>query len=481
MVGIFASIPSPATDWPMRGRDQSRNPVIVGDIAPIDWEFSRSSKPSKNIRWEAELGNLSHGDPVISGGLVWVGTNNDERRPRDPLHTEDASVLMCFNERDGTFLYQYLSPRLPEGMAQDWDVSSQAGSPLIEGDKLWFCNNRCEVICLDIAALLARTGLPSVVWKLDMRKQLGVVPRGVMLGSNVAQCSVAGYRDLIYVNTTNAKQYNKIPAPDAPSLICVDKVTGKVRWQDNSPGKNLINVQHGSPLVVEMDGQAQVIMGQGDGWVRGFAALTGEVLWKFDINPKDREKMKIPSLGIPYLVSMPVFSEGRIFFASGREYETCGGPGRLCCVDPSKRGDLSDELVDSAGQIQPNPNSGLVWQYYGASEKEEELMHCTLSSVAIHQGLVIAPDLTGVVHCLDAASGQVVWTHDSFYQLSGAPLIVGNTIYISSEEGIELLELSRQKRLIAERFGRSSFESSPVFANGILYAMSRSRLYAIGK
>ena len=465
----------------MRGLNQSRNPVIDEDIAQIDWEFRRSGKNGRNIRWDVELGNVSHGDPVISGGLVWVGTNISSRRPRDPLHKEDASVLLCFDERDGAFLYQYLSERLPEGMAQDWPDSSQAGSPLVEGDQLWFCNNRCEVICLDIAALLARTGEPQVMWKLDMRAQLGVVPRGVMLGSNVAQCSVAGYQDLIYVNTTNAKQYNKVSAPHAPSLICVEKQTGKVRWQDNSPGNNLINVQHGSPLVAEIDGQAQVIMGQGDGWVRGFAALTGEVLWKFDINPKETKKVKRLSRDIPYLVAMPVLFDGRIYFASGKEHESCVGPGRLCCVDPTKRGDLSEELVDSTGQIEPNPNSGLVWQYYGASDKEEERMHCTLSSVAIHKGLVIAPDATGVVHCLDAVTGNRVWTHDLQLVLFGAPLIVGDTIYISTEEGIDLFALSREKRHITERFGNNSVETSPVYANGVLYVMSRNRLYAIGK
>ena len=31
----------------------------------------------------------------------------------------------------------------------------------------------------------------------------------------------------------------------------------------------------------------QVIMGEGDGWVRGYVAETGETLWWFDTNPKD--------------------------------------------------------------------------------------------------------------------------------------------------------------------------------------------------
>jgi hypothetical protein len=262
---------SSAGDWPMRGRDQTRNAVVPDQQGPDDWHVGLGDTPARNIRWAAKLGSISCGDPVVSDGLVWVGTNN--RSPRDPEQTGDASVLMCFRERDGEFLYQYVSPRLPEGRRYDWPDASLASSPLIEGDRLWFCNNRCEVICLDIAPLLAESGTPRVVWKVDMRSEFGVVPRGVMIGSHASHCSIASYGELIYVNTTNAAGYDGIPAPEAPSLICFEKRTGRVRWQDNSPGEKILDVQHGSPLVIEIDGKGQVVMGQGDGWGRGFDAL----------------------------------------------------------------------------------------------------------------------------------------------------------------------------------------------------------------
>jgi len=34
-------------------------------------------------------------------------------------------------------------------------------------------------------------------------------------------------------------------------------------------------------------GVDQVVSAQGDGWVRGYEALTGKKLWEFDTNPKD--------------------------------------------------------------------------------------------------------------------------------------------------------------------------------------------------
>ncbi len=250
VVVAFASLTSLAAifaaDWPMRGRDRSRNAVSPERNAPIDWELGDDSsvppKPPSHVRWSARLGEQSCGDPVIARGHVWVGTDNS--RPRNKAESEDASVLMCFSEKDGAFLYQYVSPRLPS--QYDWPYTGLASSPLIEGDRLWFCNNRCEVVCLDIAALRLRTGQPRVVWKVDLRTQLGVVPRGVMLGSGASHCSIASYKDLIYVNTTNAFVDRKVPAPDAPSLVCFEKHTGDVRWKDKSPGNNILDVQQGA-------------------------------------------------------------------------------------------------------------------------------------------------------------------------------------------------------------------------------------------
>jgi outer membrane protein assembly factor BamB len=466
----------------MRGRDNSRNPVSRERNAPTDWALAdqrpKPTKVPKNIRWSAELGGaLVGGDPVVAGGLIWLGTNNS--RPRDKAQSADASVLMCFSERDGKFLYQYVSPRL--SMRFDWPQTALASSPLVEGDRLWFCTNRCEVVCLDVSELQSAARQPRVVWKFDMREQLGVVPHGVMLGSSASHCSVASYKDLIYVNTTNATSEKGVPAPDAPSLVCFEKLTGHVRWKDNSPGRNILECQHGSPLVIESEGRAQVVMGQGDGWVRAFDAETGEVLWKFDINRKLAERFYSIDSKRSDLVAMPVFYDGRVYFAAGRQFEFCVGPGRLCCIDPTKRGDISGDLDDGSGRGVGNPNSGLVWEYLRQDDRGGPAMHRTLSSVAIASGIVIAPDFSGIVHCLDARSGKPFWTHDTGSQISTSPLIVGDKVYVAAEEGVAIFQLSRQKRLIGVREASPLIGASPIFANGTLYVTTRDALFAIGE
>jgi hypothetical protein len=85
----------------MYGRDATHNGVVLKGAPPTDWqvgEFDRKSgawhrEKSRNVKWVANLGRVTFGDPVVAGGLVWVGTNNGHGQ-----NIEDASVLACFRE-----------------------------------------------------------------------------------------------------------------------------------------------------------------------------------------------------------------------------------------------------------------------------------------------------------------------------------------------------------------------------------------------
>lgn len=225
VVAIATSV-ADAEDWPMFGRDATHNAVSPEKNAPIDWdvgEFDRRTgrwikDTARNIKWTAQLGSQTNGDPVVAEGFVWIGTNNYWGRSNEPKL--DASVLACFRESDGELLYRYVSPRLPRGRIHDWPTSSMACSPLVEGDRVWFATNRAETVCLDIGPLKRGDGEPRIVWKLDMMKRLGVFPTCLFEATGRAS-SVASYKDRIYVNTNNGVDQSELnlPAPEAPSLL----------------------------------------------------------------------------------------------------------------------------------------------------------------------------------------------------------------------------------------------------------------------
>ncbi|MSO82680.1 MAG: hypothetical protein EXQ53_05240, partial [Acidobacteria bacterium] len=65
-------------DWPMWGGTPDRNMVSSMKGLPAEWDV----KTKKNIRWGADLGSQGYGNPVVAGGMVFVGTNNE--LVRDP-------------------------------------------------------------------------------------------------------------------------------------------------------------------------------------------------------------------------------------------------------------------------------------------------------------------------------------------------------------------------------------------------------------
>ena len=313
-----------------------------------------------------------------------------------------------------------------------------------------------------------------------------------MIGNPCSHCSPVCLGDLLYINTGNSRQAGKVPKPEAPSLLCLDKRTGKLVWSDKSPGKNIMYSQQGNPTVFESNGQSQVAVGQGDGWIRSFDCEEGKLLWEFNINPPDAEQLSYFGSRRSYVPAAPVFYEGRLYAIAGCDPESGGwGPGRIVCLDPDKRGDVSSHRLTDSGVV-PNKNSAVVWEHLGvirsddwrrssaAMKDELNQIHQSIGGVAVQRGLVIASDIEGFVHCYDAATGQAYWHYDSQSLSYSSPLIVKNRIYIGDEDGeVHILALATQKRLIAKRFFRSTIEPSPIFTNGTLFVASRSRLHAI--
>lgn len=108
-------------------------------------------------------------------------------------------------------------------------------------------------------------------------------------------------------------------------------------------------------MVLQTGEGAQVVASQGDGWLRSFDALTGELDWKFDMNFKTSRWGEIWSGDRNTILATPVYYEGRVYIASGRHFEDGEGVGRLVCIDPTKTGDVSSELaLDAAGQPLPD-------------------------------------------------------------------------------------------------------------------------------
>jgi outer membrane protein assembly factor BamB len=503
---------SSAADWPQWGGSPARNNTPEGKNIPVEWNIGQFdaksgrwlSDTAKNVLWAARLGSTSYGTPVVADGKVFCASNNGAGWIKRYPPQVDLGCLLCFRQGDGHFLWQLSREKLAAGRLVDYPEQGICCSPLVEGKRLWIVTNRCEVVCLDTNG--SRDGA-NIVWIVDMIKQLGVTPY------SMSACSVTAAGDLLLVCTSNAAdpKHDRVPSPNAPSFIALDKRTGKLVWADNSPGGNLLDGQWSSPAFAVLGGVPQAIFGGGDGWIYSFRAeptTTGkpELLWKFDANPKTAVWKPDGSGDRNSIVATPVIAGGRVYVGVGDDPEFGEGPGRLWCIDPSRRGDVSPELaVDRAGKpvrlergkaidpaagetVRPNPNSAAVWQYAGFDRNGdgkldfEETMHRTLSMAAIKGDLLVIADIAGLVHCLDAKSGKVHWTYDLKSQIWGSPCLVDGRVYLGDQDGdVAVFQLSTSPKLLATNAMLSPVYSTPIVADNVLYISTSTHLIAVGR
>jgi outer membrane protein assembly factor BamB len=305
-------------DWPQWGGSTSRNNTPDAKNVPITWDV----ESGENILWSMPLGSETYGNPVIANGKVYVGTNNGNGYIERYASSVDLGCLICFDEKDGKFLWQHSSEKLSTGRVHDWPNQGICASPFVDGNRLWYVSSRGCVVCLDTEGFLdgendspyveeqvTDKGEADVVWELDMMKELSVSQH------NMCSCSITSVGDLLFVNTGNGvdEGHFTIPEEGAPSFICINRNSGQVLWTDKSPGANILHGQWSSPAYGVFDGVAQVLFAGGDGYMYSFSAEgkdgKSELLWKFDCNPK-RTLYTLTRATRNHLIAIPVVYDG---------------------------------------------------------------------------------------------------------------------------------------------------------------------------
>lgn len=445
-------------DWPMWGGTMDRNMVSAMKGIPDKWDVASK----ENIRWMATLGSQSYGNPVVAEGVVLVGTNNEGLR--DPKQPGDRGVLIAFRESDGEFLWQITHEKLASGRVNDWPYQGVCSSPLVENGIVYYVSNRGEVVAADIKGMANGNDGPfkgekftgpkdgDILWTFDMMEEVGAFQH------NMANSSPVILGDIIYVSTSNGQDEShvNVPSPKAPSIIAINKKTGKLVWEDNSVGEKILHGQWSSAAVGKIGDATQVVIGQGDGWVRGYEAVSGKKLWEFDMNPKESVWPKTRN----EVISTPIIHDGIVYIGNGQDPEHGEGPGHLYAIDGTKRGDIT--------------KSGLIWHF--------DKIRRSISTGALHEGLLYYADFSGFLHCLDAKTGQELWNHDMLAAVWGSPIVIDGKVYLGDEDGdISVLAAGRTKKLLYETNMGSSIYSTPVPANGNMYVVNRNQLIAIGK
>jgi outer membrane protein assembly factor BamB len=229
---------------------------------------------------------------------------------------------------------------------------------------------------------------------------------------------------------------------DGPSsIVALDAKTGETRWQTRRRSER---AAYSTPCIYRPESEhPQLILVSTAHGVTGLDPRTGKLLWELGDVFDDR------------VVASPVVVGDLILAQCG----TGGAGKRLIAVGP--------------GDPETGTPAEIAYEIKGS-------LPYVCTPVAAGNLLFLWAD-RGIVTCVDAQTGQLVWRERVEGEYFGSPVRVGDRLYCMSREGeMVVLAAADQFKLLARFSLEEPTNSTPAVADGVMYVRTASHMMAIG-
>lgn len=238
------------------------------------------------------------------------------------------------------------------------------------------------------------------------------------------------YEDLVIVSADNK---------GGGAIAALDRATGDVVWERERPSKP----NYASPAILNIDGRDQLLF-TGCDLVTSLNPLTGEQLWEME--------------GATTECVTTTVTDGVRIFTSG------GYP----------KNHISAVAADGSGKV--------VW---------ENNVRTYVPSMLSQDGLLYAIMDAGVAVCFNSETGEEVWKGRLAGTFSSSPVLVGDRIYVTNEDGTTFVMKAGGTdfiKLASNQLGDNVF-STPTICGGRIYSrvafvqdgIRQEYLYCIGE
>ncbi|WP_372898150.1 PQQ-binding-like beta-propeller repeat protein [Stieleria sp.] len=235
------------------------------------------------------------------------------------------------------------------------------------------------------------------------------------------------YRNLVIVNAS----------VESGSLVAIDKETGDEVWRAGG-----MDASWNTPHLVDVGGGKQELVVSVKDKILAFDPATGAPLWNCD--------------GIPDYVCPSIVSQDGVVYVIG------GRTSRAIAVRAGGRGDVTD--------------THRLWEAKAGAN---------VVSPVIHQGhLYWVSDRNTIAYCVRLADGEVVYAERFRGQPYASALAGDGKLYVVTRNGGTYVLAAKPEfeQLAHNRLDdRSTFNASPIVADGKLYLRSDKYLYCIGE
>jgi outer membrane protein assembly factor BamB len=403
---VFVQFPGAAAaeSWP-QFRGPTGQGVSPSTGLPVEWS------PTKNVAWKQAIPGRGWSSPVVDGGRVYLTTAVPVGSPA--VNNQSLRAL-CLDAATGKILWQQ------EVFHQDGATapgsheknSHASPTPLLDGQRLYVHFGHQGTACLDLAG--------KVLWRNPSLKYSPVHGNG---GSPIL---------------VDGKLVFSCDGGDQQFVVALDRDNGRVVWKTARTGNPDKPFSFGTPLLITVNGQPQVVS-PGSGAVWAYDPASGRELWRVR-----HEGYSI--------IPRPVYGHGLVFVGTGYDSPT------VVAIRPDGKGDVTDTHV--------------AWTLRKAAPHAP-------SPLLVGDELYVVSD-RGVASCLDAKTGRVHWQERLGGNFSASPLFADGRIYFQNEEGVGVVLRpgTRFERLAKNALEEQTLASYAV-ADGALFVRTERHLYRI--
>ena len=374
---------------------------------------------SENVRWKTPIHGRGWSSPVVWGRQVWVTTATEDGKTQS---------VLCLDRETGKILLdrKLFENEAPEPLGNDVNTYASPTCAIEEG-RVYVHFGSYGTACLDTRSF-------KTIWErrdFPCRHYRG------------PSSSPALYGDLLILTFDGV---------DRQYLVGVSKKTGKTVWKtDRTAEWNDLDAEgkpaaegdarkaHGTPVFVTVDGKARMLsVGAKAAYL--YDPVSGREIWRAD--HKGFSSSTMPAVG------------------SGAAYITTGYSGSpLWAVKLTGSGNVTE--------------TNILWRYSrNVPQKPSPLLI---------DGLLYLLADSGVMTCLEAATGAEIWKERVGGNYSSSPLYAGGRIYCFSEQGkTVVLRSGRKLDIQVENELEKGCMATPAISGNSLLVRTKSHLYRIG-
>lgn len=377
---------------------------------------------SREIVWKTPIPGRAWSSPVVWGNQIWVTNAPDiQGNTQDRIKLDKPIWLsaVCVDLETGQVLHDLKLFEVSELQVTHPTNTFASPTPFIEEGRVYVHFGSYGTACVE-----TRTG--KTLWtRTDLECDHFRGP-----GS-----SPIVHGELLYLT---------FDGYDVQYLVALDKRTGQTVWKkdrgiDFGTTNGDAKKAYSTPTIIEVNGREQL--------VSPFAVAT------IAYDPRTGDPIWTVRHGGMNAAARPLFGNGLVYI------NAADGKDALVAVKPEGTGDITKNIVwRTAKQIPKRSSQILVGDLYFMMND------------------------TGVATCLDAMTGQEIWSKRLPGAYWASPLLANGLIYCWSQEGnVPVFKAGREFELVAENKLGDGFNASPAVAGKSLIVRSKSHLYRIEK